>query len=260
MLRYLFPLALMFLGQPGYATIVVPRLVNSGNITRSSVVSPLETDTALGASVENLTNGSGLLSPILDGDSLEYARTVEHARGSQGQIWGSWVTVSRSPYYLADLESGESYPFQAFLWDLGATYLVDHILLWQYGNDGGTAFRDGNGLSNFLIAAYDVDTPPELEFRPPNSRSFNVNRLWPGTGNPAQVFALDGVRARYLYFRMNDNFYPDPQTLGGGDRIGLGEIRFDVSPVPENVPEPSTAMLATFGLVLGWLWRACRAG
>ena len=61
------------------------------------------------------------------------------------------------------------------------------------------------------------------------------------------AFSFDAVTARYVQFNTIDNFFVAPGdgsvagSLGGGDRVGLGEVAF-------SVPEPTSVSLLTFGL------------
>jgi hypothetical protein len=50
------------------------------------------------------------------------------------------------------------------------------------------------------------------------------------------------VSARYVEFTAVDNHFND-QVIPGGDRVGLGEIAFEV------IPEPATVVLLAIGVM-----------
>ena len=65
--------------------------------------------------------------------------------------------------------------------------------------------------------------------------------------NDAQGLGLSNT-GRYVKMRVVDNHYGDPDGFGvhptiGGDRVGLGEVRFHGTPVPE----PGTMTLVAPG-------------
>jgi hypothetical protein len=80
-----------------------------------------------------------------------------------------------------------------------------------------------------------------------------MKEVWQGLGgvNSAQAFALPTTpAARYVQLEVTDNYYGQPNIVAGGDRAGLGEVRF----ATEVVPELSSALLGAPGL-LGLLRR-----
>jgi Tol biopolymer transport system component len=202
------------------AQIIVPTLVSTQNDN---------TDVAAGASLDNLTNGSGLSSPLPNGSTLETALTVTHTFSASGELQ-SWTTRSSLPstdYYSAS-------PMPVFVWDLGQDTPLDHIVLWQYGNDGGGLNRDGNAARTFLLR---FNTAAEgTSFAGASEFGGTLTRPWATGGtNGAQAFPLGGVIARYVELTVSDNYF-GAGTVGGGDRVGLGEIRFNAGTVSNAVP------------------------
>lgn len=51
--------------------------------------------------------------------------------------------------------------------------------------------------------------------------------------NPAQGFALGALTGRYVKVSITDNYYGLQGMTGGGDRVGLGEIRFTTEEIPD---------------------------
>ena len=66
-----------------------------------------------------------------------------------------------------------------------------------------------------------------------------------GGVNSAQGFALDAVTlGRYVQLSITDNSVGFQDITGGGDRVGLSEVRF----ASEVIPEPATlGLMAVFG-------------
>jgi hypothetical protein len=215
----LFVLAVAALGSVAQAGIVTPTYV-------SSLSSP-HTDTGTFPSGPNALATTGKLTPDVEtGATLTQA---EAARFTAGTL-GGWATVSSGTnnYYA-------SYPAPILAWDLGAVEDVNHVVLWQYDDNG-----NGNQLRGFSMA-YSTDGVHFTAFS-------SVGSLAAGT-EAAQVFNLGGVTARYIEIRLDSNYHSSYPT-NGGDRVGLGQIRFDALAVPE--PGSLTLMgLAVVGLTWG---------
>jgi len=56
--------------------------------------------------------------------------------------------------------------------------------------------------------------------------------------NDAQSFDLDSGQCRYVRMVITDNQFGEPGIVAGGDRVGLGEIRFAEVPAMANTPDP----------------------
>jgi hypothetical protein len=212
------------------AQIIVPTLVSTQNDN---------TDVGVSASVANLTNGSGLSSPLPNGSALDGALAVTHTFSSTGER-ESWTTRSTYPadYYAVS-------PMPVFVWDLGQDTPLDHIVLWQYGNFGGgiNTNTDGNAARTFLLR---FNTAAEgTSFAGPTEFSGTLTRV-PATGiNGAQAFPLGGITARYVELTVSDNYFGVAGVAGGGDRVGLGEIRFNAAAVTNAVPAARSVVVST---------------
>ncbi len=212
------PLAISLFSFTASAQIIVPTLVGSQN---------LNTDTSIGATTADMTNSSGLSTPVNAGATLASAQAVTHVHGGGGIPWSSWVTNSSGNYLGTN-------PAPVFVWDLGRNTNLANIVLWQYGNDGGGVDFDGNSLRTFTLSFSQDATGPV--FTGP-AQTFTMNRVWnviAATGaNSAQSFPLNGVVARYVQMTLTTNYFGQPGVLRGGDRVGLGELRFDGTPLDD---------------------------
>jgi hypothetical protein len=194
-----------------------------------------------GTGPDQLVNSSGLSTPVNDGDSLESISSVTHLFG--GSFNSSWVTEANAPDYFA---TGAAAP--TFVWDLGSDVFVDNVVLWQYENSGGNAVNTGNH-ARLIDFRFNTEAQGADSFAGPVKTIDMAALVGAETLNLPQVFDMASPTARYVQMAVTDNHYGDPDGLGvnptvGGDRVGLGELRFDV----RAVPEPSSAVLLLGGL------------
>ena len=212
------------------AAIIIPSLNSSENLNSFS-------------GPEQLINNSGLSSPVNNGDTLATAQAATHVFDSSFRQ--SWVTNNNSGDYFS------TNPNPVFIWDLGQDFSLENVLLWQYQNNGGNSTNIGNNARLFeLRYSTDADGP---NFSGSAAFSGNLQSnlgLISPAQSPAQTFDLGGETARYIELTITDNYRGQPGITGGGDRVGLGEIRFDVNPV-DPVPEPSTLLGTLFFGTLG---------
>ena len=171
----------------------------------------------------NLIDNSGLSAAVNSGSTLAAAQAVTHSRN--GGYTESYVSNGSGSDYSANF--GLNSP-PTFVWDLGSSQSIDNILLWQYQNNGGNNTNVGN-------QAYTAD----LRFS--NSTVFGGEAtsitidtvIGAGASHPAQTINLTGAlganNARFVELVLTDNAVGIPGITGGGDRIGLGEVRFDTS-------------------------------
>ena len=210
-------------------SIVTPVLVASSNL-----------NTAVDAtnSTAALTNGAGLNLPVLSGASRDVAEVATHIAG--GSAAESWVTASSTADYFATGAGTSAKP--TFIWDLGTDQKLEDLLLWQYQNLAG-----GNQLKTF-----ELRFNSEGEGTTFTGAADFLGELQPlaalGGLNLAQTFELSDLintgRVRFVEMKLLDNWAGTP-GFAGGDRVGLGEIRFYTSPF---IPEPATATLGLLGL------------
>jgi MYXO-CTERM domain-containing protein len=203
-------------------------------------------DSYLSATPEKMVNGAGLAEAIPDGDTVAHALTVNHSFG--GGFADSWVSNGHSPDYFAVAAP------PTIVLDLGSEQTVGTIILWQYENSGGSnstdGARDGNDTLTMNIR-FNTEAEGSSSFTG-SSTTITMKEVWLGLGgvNSAQAFALPTPTARYVQLEVTDNYYGQPNIVAGGDRVGIGEVRF----ATEAVPEPSSALLGALGL-LGLLRR-----
>jgi len=225
-------IALTFgLAAASHAAVIQPNTVN-GNITGDA-----------GSSLANLINNSGLSTSLTTGISLATAQATTHVLSGTGHT-DSWTR----PTSVGNPE---------FWFDLGADKNFGTLLMWQYGNNGGGPNNMGNATRDFEVIFH---TAAEgSSFLPAESVEYNGTMDYITTGNTtadnvAQTFQFASVTARFVLLRIVNNWGgqinpSNGATIQGGDRYGLGEVRFAEETAP--VPEPSsTALLGLGGLAL----------
>jgi len=146
---------------------------------------------------------------------------------------------------------GEGNP--VFTFDLGADTDIGAVILWQYGNNGGAGpGNEGNSTREFsLMFKTDADGNDFTTWVPEFSGTMDSIPGDTTADNYAQIFPFAGVEnVRWVGLRIDSNYDGQPGITNGGDRYGLGEVRF----VDEVVPELSSALLGALGL-LGLLRR-----
>ena len=179
----------------------------------------------------NLQRPVGTAVPLATGASLADALATVHDRDSGGHV-ESWTspTGGGNPIFTFDLTGG-------------GDVTVGSIILWQYGNNG-------NGTPGNDTRAFSLDFRTEAEGTAGAFvADFNAEAAAAGgdpAGNVAQAFGFAGQEdIRYVLLQIDTNYVGE--FGGGGDRYGLGEVRF----ASEVVPEPgSLALLGLGGLAL----------
>ena len=138
---------------------------------------------------------------------------------------GTWVTANPNTP-AAYFPSG---PTPVLTIDLGASYSLTTLELWNY------AF-DGNTIKTFSLQ-YSRDGI--------TWSSANAYTVKSSTAFAEQDFALNAVTAKYVKMTITANF--------GSDRVGATEIKF----VGTAVPEPLSLVLLVTGLLglLAFAWR-----
>jgi hypothetical protein len=174
--------------------------------------------------------------------------TGEHSNGTQQ----SWRSLSGDSAGLAN---------QWIQWDLGASYTLDSIKVWNYNDSS----RYAAGIRQVDIYISNVVNPGDPEIA--GAGNGDNWTLWAGnailTAGPGTIgytgfdlatvaltegFALNTVSTRYVRFEVDSTFRSDAINLGGGtgdaaDVAALAQIEFYA------VPEPSTALLVGLGLL-----------
>ena len=223
--------------QINFAATILAIAFGSGLVTSAQavIINPtyvsgtnLNTDAGLGFNPVNLTSDSSLSAPVPTGASLAQAQAaVFTGSGNFGSYWESNSTGG-SAYF-----SSQAAP--TFIFDLGSNNTISNIVLW---NGYATNANQAKGFS----LNFSDDGTTFSGFYSDTLAASNV-----GNVENAQTFALSGISSRYVGLTLTSNYAGAP-GMPGGDRVGLGKVRFDVAtPVPE--PETWTLMLAGIGAV-----------
>lgn len=210
--------------------IIKPLLLSSTNANPFSVATPAK-----------MIDNSGMTPAVNTGDSLASALTATHIFGGFEQ---SWVTNASGSDYFAG-----GTPAPEFIFDLQTDIVLDAVLLWNYQNDGGgnpdgAGFRVGNQARTVELQ-FNTEAEGSASFDGPVTTVFLSPEF--AAPNDAQGLGL-ATTGRYVKMRVVDNHFGDPDGFGvhptiGGDRVGLGEVRFHGTPVPE----PGTMTLVALG-------------
>jgi hypothetical protein len=143
-----------------------------------------------------------------------------------------------------------------FVFDLGAVYNLDKLLVWNYaeaaygsgeGPYGLTGDRSVRGSKDVNVYLSETNPNPSGS---PQLYTFNqadvpatvnatqANQLGLDFGVAADIYNISGS-ARYIKFEVLNNF-----NVSQGSYVGLSEVRFSTVPVPE----PKSILLLAFGV------------
>lgn len=138
---------------------------------------------------------------------------------------GLWVTAAPGGFPADYIEAADA---PVLILDIGADVSLGEISVWGYSS------MNGNGVSEFSLrfatgAEGTAGFGQSIAYNP----TFN-----PTTDNDVirQSFLFsETVTARYVEFTPLDNYFTAPGDgseggLAGGDRVGLGEIAFEIEP------------------------------
>lgn len=165
-----------------------------------------------------LQDDEGSAVTLDSGDSLDKALATYGYRGGDGHQ-ESWTrgTPEGNPVFTFDLTGG------------GDT-AIGSVLLWQYGNDGGGVSRGGNATRQFSLIFHTEAEGGSFDFGSETIGFTGTMDLISGTDtldNLAQLFYFGATSTvRYVALRIDNNYGGQPGVLVGGDRYGLGEVRF----------------------------------
>lgn len=196
------------------ATIITPN-TPTGNVTPSA-----------GSSYASLVNSSGLSSSVISGMDTATALLVTQSAAT-ADTYVTPATGAGTDYFIA----GGTAPVLTFA--LGDAYNdIDSIILWNYNLSVNSTTQFS--LAFFSDASATIQVGSTITGLTALADITNGQQIFFGGGGTVD---FDGVRA--IQMTLTDN--------NGGNRVGLGEIRFS------QTPEPSRVLfigLAGFGLLL----------
>jgi|GEM_PF-1103248 len=184
-------------------------LLFCGPLIATEIIAPASTQLLAGTEffpAINLTNGSGLTQI----PTISNYRTTTHAAASGSTAWTTDAPGGGAADYFA--LSQASAPLPVFLLTFAKEHDFTDFIYWGYhfGNP------NGNEAKSFTL---EFSTDRGSTF--PDSISLNAPAI--SLGN-ATTLPLDAsYPANTIRLTLTDNWF---ENFGGGDRAGLGEIRF----------------------------------
>lgn len=207
-------------------------ILNEATSSYSLQVGPkllLVTPTTIAQTAGNTLGGFPAVN-MINNSGFALAPTVANfttASYVDGGNTTSWVTASTgSPTYFSNVNN----PAPQFTMSLGSKFDLTDLLIWGY------SATNSNGASDFLVE-FSLDGGTSYYDSEFVQTSFPI-----GSSNAVLTFG-DVFSANFIRMTMLGNEKSRGLTgLAGGDRVGLGEIKFlAVAPIPEP---------ATMGLML----------
>ncbi len=246
-MRKSFVFSSFLLGTTLLGTVIKPAGVTSTVAGDAGSAVDYLLDDNPGQVAPGLQNGLGEEVTLETGDSLEKALATFHFRDGVGHQ-ESWTrsTPAGNPIFVFDLTGG------------GNT-AIGSIVLWQYGNNGGPGEGNGgNATREFSLIFHGEEEGDDFDF---NTEDVDFTGtmdpilsdvtlpVGESPGNYAQPFYFGSQSTvRYVALRIDSNYLPpaDPQITAGGDRFGLGEVRFATEPsIPSDIPLRITSFSIT---------------
>lgn len=132
--------------------------------------------------------------------------------------------------------------------DLGSDVVLNEISLWGY------ALTNANGMSDFSLRFATSAEGPEGATSIPYNPTFVLPH---GAANRHSFWFPAPVTARYVLITPLDNYF-GMGLAPGGDRVGIGEVAFEIMPsktgkalkTPARADFPATETTQTFTIVL----------
>ena len=210
-------------------TILALAALTVGSANAAVLITPTGLNNTSGVSeffpAINIINNTGLSGAA---DIANY-NTITHGNASATT---AWTTIDPAP-------AGGDYYAQGgtaaiFTLTLDQLYAVTDFVFWGYH------FGAGNGNEGREFT---------LSFSTDGGATFPTST---SVSNPLSTFAVSGAatlslggtfNANALQLEITDNHFGG--TAAGGDRIGLGEVKF----IGDAVPEPSTVLLGGLSML-----------
>ena len=170
-----------------------------------------------GQAAASLQDEAGNPVTLVTGDTLAKALETYGFRAGGGHT-ESWTRGT-----------GSGIP--VFVFDLGADTEIGIAILWQYGNNGGAGEgNQGNSTREFELIFHTEAEGGSINFATEAVEFGGIMDSIPGDDtidNFAQIYGFDSrLTARYVGLRIASNYLGQPGITAGGDRYGLGEVRF----------------------------------
>lgn len=200
--------------------------------SRADVISPVSVSQQQGLvdSVNynpiRLINGSGLIAG---------PHPQSHLLGTPH----AWATNGSSPDYFVNG------PQPILLFDLGEDHFINGVFLWNMNNGSANSTRNGVRLFDLGFAT-EAEGPAGIGSTIAGVSNLLAAQAADSDPNPIarQDISLGGtVIARYVRMTITDNYFGLGHGTTGGDRVGMAEIAFSATPVPE----PASASLSFVG-------------
>lgn len=215
------------------STAILGALAATAGLAQAATFYPI-------SSVSSSTVNFFDVNNLIEGPGVGYTADEPHTR-----LGSTWVTDAPGGF-PSDYVAVAGAPVITL--DLGVDSLLSEISVWGYssGNANGasefslrfaTSAEGTGGFGSSIAYNPTFGGAPGTPEAVPND---DVNRLsYPFSEN---------VTARYVELTITDNWFNDA-TGGtadppGGDRVGLGEVAFEV------IPEPSAGLFGALGLLL----------
>jgi len=215
-MKALLPLSLLTLvtGSMNAAVLITP-----ASLTNSSGVSEF-------FPAANLINDSGLSGAA----TIDNYSTITHANAGAGNAWTTDAPGGGTADYFA---LGEAVaPTPVFTLGFDQSYTFTDLVFWGY--HFGAA--NGNEVNAFTLE-FSNDNGATFSSSTSVSQPLDAHAVSSAVTLPlGGAFTADTVRVSFT-----DNHFGG--SAAGGDRGGLGEIKF----IGDTIPEPSSALLAGLG-------------
>ncbi len=232
--------------------IVSAGIANAATLINTYPTASTSNIVATASSISATTSVNGPDRTVIEANSGFVPATGLHGNGTQ-QSWRSDPNLNG---LIGD---------QWIQWDLGASYTLDSIKVWNFNDSN----RYAAGIRQVDIYISNIVNPGDPEIA--GAGNGDNWTLWadnailsagPGTSGYAgfdlatvvlsETFALNTVSARYIRFEVDSSFRSDGINLGGGtsddvDVAALAQIEFYEF---DGIPEPSAALLGSLGLLV----------
>ncbi|MBQ2822058.1 MAG: PEP-CTERM sorting domain-containing protein [Thermoguttaceae bacterium] len=183
------------------------------------------------ASAELITADNVIVLQTANGQSF-----YNNFHASDGTSGNTWVTTAPNGGNGNDyFDKNRVQPNPILLFDLSSNQTLDSLALWNYGG--------GNALKSFTLSFYD-----SANFSGTPAATQQVT-LSSATGNNVKLdIPLDApVTARWVKMELTDNFFGS--GVGGGDRVGIGELQFNRTNTVTEIKPTSVSQIS--GTALG---------